>query len=115
MERDFSPSDQALVRLHSHGRVTSRFLKLQCNMDDAHQEAKPQSALIPGSTSGAVRESVPQDECAGPACFITHLHHRSTGWLTVLPGVQQQHHIAMAQACQAAACRRGRQERQGYL
>ena len=62
MERDFfTVLDQALVRLHSHGRVTYNVLKLQCNMDDAHQEAKPQSALIPGSTSGAVRESVPQD------------------------------------------------------
>ena len=37
--------------------------------------------------------------------LLAHLH-RGTGWLTVLPGVQQQHHIAMAQACQAAACQR---------
>ena len=37
--------------------------------------------------------------------LLTHLDY-STGWPTVLPGVQEQHHIPMSQACQATACQR---------
>ena len=37
MERDFfTVLDQALARLHSHGRVTYKALQLQFNLDDAH-------------------------------------------------------------------------------
>jgi len=37
VERDFfTVLDQALARLHSHGRVTYNALKLQFHLDDAH-------------------------------------------------------------------------------
>ena len=40
MERDFfTILDQALARLHSHGRVTYKTLQLQFHLDDAHLAA----------------------------------------------------------------------------
>jgi hypothetical protein len=39
VERDFfTILDQALARLHSHGRVTYKTLQLQFSLDDAHLE-----------------------------------------------------------------------------
>ena len=46
MERDFfTVLDQALARLHSHGRVTYKALKLQFHLDDAHLAALKEELL----------------------------------------------------------------------
>ena len=46
MERDFfTILDQALARLHSHGRVTYKTLQLQFHLDDAHLEALKEELL----------------------------------------------------------------------
>ena len=46
MERDFfTILDQALARLHSHGRVTYKTLQLQFHLDDTHLAALKEELL----------------------------------------------------------------------